>query len=173
MLTAISVARECGMILPEDHVIVVSAFFKSAEEQAGLAVEFHHAGDLQMTPAEFREVVDDAGNVVYQLASGAMAHLALSGKTWQLIRRCRPDLVNKIVVMGTVFSRFSPDQKGQLVEALQNVDYYVCMCGDGANDCGALKLANAGVSLSEAEASVASPFTSQQQDISCVPALIR
>uniref|UniRef100_S4RLM8 ATPase 13A3 n=1 Tax=Petromyzon marinus TaxID=7757 RepID=S4RLM8_PETMA len=42
-----------------------------------------------------------------------------------------------------------------------------------AQDHGALKRAHAGISLSELEASVASPFTSKTPNISCVPTLIR
>ena len=67
----------------------------------------------------------------------------------------------------------TPDQKSELVQTLQDLDYRVGMCGDGANDCGALKAAHAGIALSEAEASVASPFTSKIQNISCVPIVIK
>lgn len=77
------------------------------------------------------------------------------------------------LVRGQVFARMSPDEKHELVEKLQSLDYCCGFCGDGANDCGALKAADVGISLSDAEASVAAPFTSRIFDISCVPKLIK
>lgn len=98
---------------------------------------------------------------------------AMDGKTWAIVREYFPDLLPKFVTRGTIFARMSPDQKTSLVTELQELGYYVAMCGDGANDCGALKSAHAGISLSDAESSVASPFTSRDRTIDCVPAIIR
>lgn len=67
----------------------------------------------------------------------------------------------------------SPDEKNEVVERLQSLGYTVLMCGDGANDCAALKAADVGISLSEAEASVAAPFTSSTPDIGCVIEVIK
>ena len=78
-----------------------------------------------------------------------------------------------MLVKGVIFARMSPDEKAELVERLQGLGYTVAFCGDGANDCGALKAADVGVSLSEAEASVAAPFTSRIPDISCMVEIIK
>ena len=68
----------------------------------------------------------------------------------------------------SVYARCSPDNKTQLIHSLQKEGFMVLMCGDGANDCGALKIADVGVSLSQEEASIAAAFTSVNPDISCV-----
>lgn len=78
-----------------------------------------------------------------------------------------------MLVKGVIFARMSPDEKHELVERLQSIGYTVSFCGDGANDCGALRAADVGISLSEAEASVAAPFTSQIANISCVVEVIK
>ncbi|XP_061510158.1 polyamine-transporting ATPase 13A3 isoform X1 [Anopheles gambiae] len=104
---------------------------------------------------------------------GSSFRFALTGKTWAIINEHFPELVSTITTYGTVFARMSPDQKQHLITGLQQLGYYVAMCGDGANDCGALKAAHTGISLSEAESSVASPFTSKNPTIACVPNVIK
>eukprot|EP00922_Rhytidocystis_sp_ex-Travisia-forbesii_P013479 GHVS01020192.1.p1 GENE.GHVS01020192.1~~GHVS01020192.1.p1 ORF type:complete len:1382 (+),score=212.47 GHVS01020192.1:496-4146(+) len=66
-----------------------------------------------------------------------------------------------------VFARMSPEEKTILVAAMQALPAkpLVGMCGDGANDCGALKKADVGVALSAGEASIAAPFTSSEYSI--------
>ncbi|KAM0324203.1 hypothetical protein ACHAQA_008397 [Verticillium albo-atrum] len=100
--------------------------------------------------------------------------LAISGDAFRwLVDFAEPHVLQRMLVNGKIYARMSPDEKHELVEKLQSMDYCVGFCGDGANDCGALKAADVGISLSEAEASVAAPFTSRNFDIGCCPEVIR
>lgn len=171
MLTALSVGRECGLVDPKQQVINIKAYPPHQGIPASLT--FHTT--TANTPA--------SPVVTTQMNAGVHINFdeevtdkycfAIEGKSWAVVHAHFPDVLQKLVVRGAVFARMNPDQKQQLVQELQALGYYVGMCGDGANDCGALKAAHAGISLSEAEASVASPFTSQDPNISCIPILIR
>ncbi|KAK2962385.1 ion-transporting P-type ATPase [Blattamonas nauphoetae] len=79
---------------------------------------------------------------------------------------------SRMLYLCRVFARMTPDDKTHLIEHYIEMGFTTGMCGDGANDCGALKAANVGVSLSEVEASIAAPFTSLTANISCVPKLV-
>lgn len=100
--------------------------------------------------------------------------LAVTGEVFRWMVDYAPaSTLNRMLVKGQIFARMSPDEKHELVEHLQVIGYCVGFCGDGANDCGALKAADVGISLSEAEASVAAPFTSRSNDIGCVVKVIQ
>ncbi|XP_074955040.1 putative cation-transporting ATPase 13A4 [Phalacrocorax aristotelis] len=169
--TAVTVAKNAGMISPTNRVILVEAKKPPGSFSASITWK-----PLEENKTEdYRNLEDDSQTerrIRLALGSGQY-HFAMSGKSYQIVAQHFRHLLPKLLLNGTVFARMSPAQKSSLVEEFQKLDYFVGMCGDGANDCGALKVAHAGISLSEQEASVASPFTSQTASIACVPELIR
>ncbi|XP_035375922.1 probable cation-transporting ATPase 13A3 [Electrophorus electricus] len=200
MLTAISVARDCGMIQPGERVITADAVGPTDDQPAFIRWRYSHEHtpkirpDPVPAPSGSSLTYPDPAPRAFQVSLSCTQlidmefqeagceqhpkqkekfHFALSGRSLSIITEHLPELLHRIALNGTVFARMAPDQKTQLVEVFQSMDYCVCMCGDGANDCGALKRAHAGISLSELEASVASAFTSSTPNISCVPNLIR
>ncbi|NWS20021.1 AT132 ATPase, partial [Pachyramphus minor] len=166
MLTAMNVARSCRMVEPKERVIFVTASPPAHGKPAA----------LRFLPAEHPQGEEQPEGLEQQDGSSPppqTCHFALNGKSFQVVCEHFADLLPKILLRATVFARMLPDQKTQLVCSLQELNYCVGMCGDGANDCGALRAADVGIALSEAEASVASPFTSRVANIECVPRVIR
>jgi cation-transporting ATPase 13A2 len=178
ILTAISVARECGLINKTAHCFV--PHFAEGDSRNPLSKLTWESVDdpvfkldentLKPLPPPPEADV----SLPYDVSNLRNYSLAVSGDVFRwIIDFASETLMKEMLVAGQVFARMSPDEKHELVEKLQSIDYCVGFCGDGANDCGALKAADVGISLSEAEASVAAPFTSRQFDISCVPQVIK
>ena len=113
---------------------------------------------------------------------------AINGESFDLLRIHDPALLDRCIHRAKVFARMSPEGKQHLIECLQKMgclfgfivafkenksliiliySHQVAMVGDGCNDCGALRTADAGISLSMTDASVAAPFTSQRNDVFC------
>lgn len=178
ILTAISVARECGLINKTAHCFVPhfaegdsrNPLSKLSWESVDDPVFKLDENSLKPLPPPPEADV----SLPYDVSNLRNYSLAVSGDVFRwIIDFASEAVLREMLVAGQVFARMSPDEKHELVEKLQSIDYCVGFCGDGANDCGALKAADVGISLSEAEASVAAPFTSRRFDISCVPTVIK
>lgn len=178
ILTAISVARECGLIDKSAHCFVP----RFVEGDAHLPLSKLQWASVDNPVYELDEntlkplppPAEHDSSLPYDVSNLRNYSVAVTGDVFRwIIDFASPKVLSEMLVVGQVFARMSPDEKHELVEKLQSIDYCAGFCGDGANDCGALKAADVGISLSEAEASVAAPFTSRVFDISCVPEVIR
>ncbi|TYZ66974.1 hypothetical protein PybrP1_000300 [[Pythium] brassicae (nom. inval.)] len=76
--------------------------------------------------------------------------------------------LSKLLFHVRIFARMTPVEKADCVAEMMMAGAVTGMCGDGGNDCGALRTAHVGVALSDAEASVVAPFTSQTPSIAAV-----
>ncbi|KAF2715019.1 P-type ATPase-like protein [Pleomassaria siparia CBS 279.74] len=178
ILTAISVARECTLINRTAHCFVPR--FVEGDSRTALAKLSWESVDDPLFKLDENTLkplpppVESDASLPYDISNLRNYSLAVSGDVFRwIIDFASEKVLREMLVCGQVFARMSPDEKHELVEKLQSIDYCCGFCGDGANDCGALKAADVGISLSEAEASVAAPFTSRVFDISCVPQVIK
>lgn len=94
-------------------------------------------------PVTARSIADQAGLPGGPVLSGA----DLEGMA--------PDRLRDLVAQVSVFARVMPQQKLQLVRALQGAGEVVAMTGDGVNDAPALKAADIGVAMGQRGTAVA------------------
>ena len=142
---------------------------------------------LNSMPTEDEQALMGLEIKEYPVKTGEDYVIAMTGKTFETLCILKEKYLNtkneklkiyydvfKVILLhGRVFARMAPEHKALLVEGFKKEKLEVLMCGDGANDCMALRTANIGVSLSEEEASIAAPFTSKNQNISCLVPLLK
>ncbi|GMM27471.1 putative acid anhydride hydrolase [Martiniozyma asiatica (nom. inval.)] len=166
ILTAISVGKQCGMINSNEKVFVPN--FVESGDGDSFYIEWSDVDEVNIK-------LDPITLTPQTYIPESEYCFAVTGEIFKFILQELPDtnVVNRMLEKGIIFARMSPDEKHELVNQLRKLSFTVGFCGDGANDCGALKGADVGISLSEAEASVAAPFTSRVFEISCVLDIIK
>jgi len=150
VVTGIKIARESG-ILQEKEVLIASeisegmvCWFNEDDKREGVGANF----PLQPDQNQFE--------------------LAMKGSVWAQLYSDDKDTALRLVDRICVFGRCSPQEKVIVVQAMNDAGHITAMCGDGGNDCGALKTAHVGIALSEHEASMVSAFTSLDKSITSV-----
>lgn len=139
LLTAAAVGKSCGIIDKHEDVILGSLIGDEVvwENDKGLRVDI----DLSIPVT-----------------------VVVTGSLLEFLSKANNEVLEFVLNNGKVFGRMSPNHKVLLVELLQRPEILVGMVGDGANDCGALKAADVGLSIvkldcKSGEASIAAPFS--------------
>ncbi|RGB37802.1 hypothetical protein C1646_733303 [Rhizophagus diaphanus] len=172
ILTAVSVSRECGLV-NKNTKTYIPRFTEGSSVTPRAEIVWENLDNPKdlLDSKTLKPLTQRESNYSneYPLLDAPKYDLAVSGDVFRwMVDFADETALSTMLIKGQIFARMSPDEKHELVEKLQLMGYCVGFCGDGANDCGALKAADVGLSLSEAEASVAAPFTSRTMDIGCV-----
>ena len=153
VLTGICIAKECGMIHQDGAVILGN----SIDDQGNIMwVDWTNDEVVKLPPL----------NMLNQ-RNGC---LAMKGSVWAALPE---DMKKTLAPFIRVYGRCTPHDKVSVVATFVDMGFVTLMCGDGGNDCGALKTAHVGLALSDAEASVVAPFTSLNKSISSVVEVLK
>ncbi|KAI9597721.1 hypothetical protein BDF19DRAFT_434232 [Syncephalis fuscata] len=141
-LTGVYIARQCGMVPSGARVLL------------GDIIPGGNTNDVEWRDVDTERVITDIN-----------AELSTSKAFDALVRT---NQMRHLLLQTRIFARMTPDGKVECVQLFME-RAVTAMCGDGGNDCGALRVAHCGIALSEAEASIVSPFSTSIRSIfSCV-----
>ncbi|XP_036300976.1 probable cation-transporting ATPase 13A4 isoform X2 [Pipistrellus kuhlii] len=118
--TAITVARNSGMVSEGQKVILIEASESTGSSSASISWKLVE----EMKPIAYGNQ-DNYINIreeVFDNSREESYHFALSGKSFQVISQHFSSLLPKILINGTIFARMSPGQKSSLVEEFQKLE---------------------------------------------------
>lgn len=155
VLVGIRIARESGLI-DSTHKILIAE--KAQTDGSVTWINgISNEAEFQPTPEDF--------------SSGLS--IAMCGDVWSELSLESPDMLVALSPYVRVIGRCTPSQKMDIVTFFIKQGFITLMCGDGGNDCGALKTAHVGVALSDGDASVVAPFTSLDKEITSIPIILK
>jgi len=141
-LTGISIGHQCGIVNTKQCLL----------------------GELEKDTVVWRDPDDEGvGRVDIHDERFKASELAVTQGAWRHLLVEKKEL-ERIWLRLVVFARMKPEDKINVVKYFQSRDLVVGMSGDGGNDCGGLRAAHAGLALSDAEASMVSPFSTGKND---------
>ncbi|KAJ1976192.1 hypothetical protein H4R35_002806 [Dimargaris xerosporica] len=153
-LTGVYIARACGLAPPNDRILLGDT---------------DKDGQLFWTDVDSKSVVPSVNDALTQQTADRGMELAVTGKAFRAL--INNEQIRSYLLDTRIFARMTPQDKVDCVQ-LHMERGITAMCGDGGNDCGALRAAHVGLALSEAEASIVSPFSTNVRSIfSCVELL--
>ena len=173
--TAVSIAKNCRLVDPKRETVGIFTF--EADELVFTPVDGMDEGDSFELEEIHGEVEPSKSVKAARPKIGAIDsdNFAKIVQRYQLEEATTIDLENptirELALKCAVFARMNPEQKALIIRIMKTYfkkfEVTVGFCGDGANDCIALKEADIGISLSKTEASLSAPFISNIEDISC------
>eukprot|EP01062_Namystynia_karyoxenos_P046573 TRINITY_DN3495_c0_g3_i2.p1 TRINITY_DN3495_c0_g3~~TRINITY_DN3495_c0_g3_i2.p1 ORF type:complete len:1321 (+),score=488.44 TRINITY_DN3495_c0_g3_i2:105-4067(+) len=161
------IARSCRMVTDD------APLFLAEVKQAHGDVTWHRMGAHMLAGHAALGVHEEhqtTEQILALVSRDSEVELAMTGLAYDAL--CRTGHMEELLLRTRIFARVPPDGKVDIVTRHVRRGLVSAMAGDGGNDCGALRVAHAGIALSDAEASVVAPFTSRTKTItSCVDLL--
>ncbi|KAI9474455.1 hypothetical protein LPJ78_002113 [Coemansia sp. RSA 989] len=158
-MTGVYIARQCGMVPPDNSVLLGDVNSKTQQ--------------IVWTDVDTNEQVTDVQPYLNNNGPDGfpLTELAVTSAAFRFLDE--QGEMAKLLLNTRIFARMKPNDKVRCVQ-LHMEKGITAMCGDGGNDTAALRAAHAGLALSSAEAAIVSPFsTSNPSILSCVELLIQ